>query len=75
VFFCQFQQVLEAELAFDVLEVIPAPLRYHRGLTLAASAGTGRATGPPDWRWLPLTSRGIVGILLHFGQLKLKNDL
>jgi hypothetical protein len=32
-FLRQFQQVLEAELAFDVLEVIPAPFRYHRGLT------------------------------------------
>jgi hypothetical protein len=42
-FLCQLQQVIEAELAFDVLEVIPAPLRYHLRLTLAASAGTGRA--------------------------------
>jgi hypothetical protein len=42
-FVCQFQQVIEAELAFYVLEVIPAPLRYHLGLTPAASAGAGRA--------------------------------
>jgi hypothetical protein len=41
-FVCQLQQVIEAELAFDVLEVIPAPLRYHRGLTPAASAGHSR---------------------------------
>jgi len=76
-FLCQFQQVLEAELAFDVLEVIPAPLRYHRGLTPAVSAGQGRdgATGPPGRRWPLLTSRGIVGVPFHCGQLKLKNDL
>jgi hypothetical protein len=38
-FVCQLQQVLEAELAFYVLEVIPAPLRCHLGLTPAAMAG------------------------------------
>jgi hypothetical protein len=74
---CQFQQVIEAELAFDVLEVIPAPLRYQIGLTPAAGAGAGRAgaAGPPGWRWPLLTSRGIVGVPLHCGQLKLKDDL
>jgi hypothetical protein len=68
----QLQQVLEAELAFYVLEVIPAPLRYHRGLTPAASTGPGRAgaAGPPGWRWPLLTSRGIVGIPFRYGQLK-----
>jgi len=43
-FLCQLQQVLEAELAFYVLEVVPAPFRYHRGLTLPRApgkAGTG----------------------------------
>ena len=76
-FVCQLQQVLEAELAFDVLEVIPAPLRYHREITPAASAGHSRdgAAGPPDRRWRLLASRGIVGIPLHYGQLKLTNDL
>jgi hypothetical protein len=46
---CQLQQVIEAELAFYVLEVIPASLRYHLGLTPAVSAGQGRdrVTGPP----------------------------
>ena len=75
--FCQLQQVLEAELAFDVLEVIPAPLRYHLGLTPAAGTGVGRAgaAGPPGWRWPLLTSRGIVGIPLRYGQLQLKDDL
>src|SRR4029077_2352842 len=74
---CQLQQVLEAELAFDVLEVIPAPLRYHRWLTPAPSAGPDQdgATSPPGRRWPLLTSRGIVGIPFHYGQLKLKNDL
>jgi hypothetical protein len=76
-FFCQLQQVIEAELAFYVLEVIPAPLRYHLGLTPAAGTGPGRAgaAGPPGWRWPLLTSRGIVGISLRYGQLKLKYDL
>jgi hypothetical protein len=66
-FLGQFQQVLEAELAFDVLEVIPAPLRYHRGLTPAVSAGQGRdgAAGPPGRRWPLLASRGIVGAPFH----------
>jgi hypothetical protein len=41
----QLQQVLEAELAFDVLEVIPAPLRYHRGLTPPRAPGKA-GTGP-----------------------------
>jgi hypothetical protein len=74
---CQLQQVLEAELAFYVLEVIPAPLRYHRGLTPAASTGPGRAraAGPCSWRWPLLTSRGIVVIPLRCDQLKLKYDL
>jgi hypothetical protein len=73
----QLQQVLEAELAFDVLEVIPAPLGYHRGLTPAAGAGYGRdgAAGPPGRRWPPLASRGIVSAPLQGGQLKLINDL
>jgi hypothetical protein len=76
-FLCQLQQVIEAELAFDVLEVIPAPLRYHLGLTPAAGTGAGRAgaAGPPGWRWPLLTSRGIVGVPFHYGQLELKNDL
>ena len=76
-FVCQLQQVLEAELAFDVLEVIPAPLRYHRGLTPAASAGHGRdgAAGPPVRRRPLLASRGIVGIPLQYCQLKLTDDL
>jgi hypothetical protein len=76
-FLCQLQQVLEAELAFYVLEVIPAPLRYHRRLTPAASAGQGRdgVTGPPARRWPPLTSRGIVGVPFRYGQLELKDDL
>jgi len=73
----KLQQVLEAELAFDVLEVIPAPLRYHRGLTPAASAGHSRdgAAGPPGRQWPLIASRGIVGIPLQYGQLKLTNDL
>jgi hypothetical protein len=29
----QLQQVIEAELAFYVLEIITAPLCYHLGLT------------------------------------------
>jgi hypothetical protein len=76
-FLGQFQQVLEAELAFDVLEVIPAPLRYHRGLTPAVSAGQGRdgAAGPPGQRWPLLASRGIVGAPFHYSQLKLNDDL
>jgi len=75
-FLGQLQQVLEAELAFDVLEVIPAPLRYHRGLTPAVSAGLGRgAAGPPGRRWPLLASRGIVDAPFHYGQLKLKDDL
>jgi len=76
-FLCQLQQVLEAELAFYVLEVIPAPLGYHRGLTPAVSAGQDRdrATGPPARRWPLLTSRGIVSAPFHYGQLKLKDDL
>ena len=43
----------------------------------AASAGQGRdgGTGPPGRRWPLLTSRGIVGVPFHYGQLKLKNDL
>ena len=73
----QLQQIFEAELAFDVLEVIPAPLRYHRGLTPAASAGQGldEAAGPPGRRWPLLACRGIVSIPLHYGQLKLTDDL
>jgi hypothetical protein len=76
-FVCQLQQVLEAELALDVLEVIPAPLRYHRGLTPAANAGQGRdkAAGPPGRQCPLLASRGIVGIPLHYGQLELTDDL
>jgi hypothetical protein len=76
-FFCQLQQVIEAELAFYVLEVIPAPLRYHLGFTPAAGTGAGRAgaAGPPGWQWPLLTSRGIVGIPFRYGQLKLKDDL
>ena len=71
-FVCQLQQVLEAELAFDVLEVIPAPLRYHSGLTPAASAGHSRdgAAGPPVRRPL-LASRGIVGIPLQLWSTKI----
>jgi hypothetical protein len=73
----QLQQVFEAELAFDVLEVIPAPLCYHRGLTPAASTGPRRAgaAGPPGRWWPLLPSRGIVGIPFHCGQLKLIYDL
>jgi hypothetical protein len=54
-----------------VLEIIPAPLRYHLGLTPAAGTGLSRAgtAGPPGWRWPLLTSRGIVGIPLRCGQL------